>query len=61
VLFDSGYGSDTDRALTALAGAGVPAGTLDLVVNTHWHSDHVWGNRRLQTEHGVVDYARRYR
>jgi len=53
VLVDSGYGSDHDRLRAALAGAGVPADTLDLVVNTHWHSDHVGGNARLQAEHGV--------
>ena len=53
VLFDSGYGSDRGRIEAALAGAGVPASTLELVVNTHWHSDHVGGNAWLQTEHAV--------
>jgi glyoxylase-like metal-dependent hydrolase (beta-lactamase superfamily II) len=53
VLFDSGYGSDADRLFEALAGAGAPAGSLDLVVNTHWHSDHVGGNARLQSALGV--------
>lgn len=53
VLFDTGYGSDIGRTLDALAGAGVPAGDLDLIVNTHWHSDHVGGNARLQSELGI--------
>jgi len=53
VLFDTGYGSDVGRTLDALAGAGVPPGALDLIVNTHWHSDHVGGNARLQSELGI--------
>lgn len=53
VLFDSGYGSDVDRLLPALAEAGAPADALGLVVNTHWHSDHVGGNGRLQAAFGL--------
>jgi hydroxyacylglutathione hydrolase len=53
VLVDAGYGSDADRLLGALAGAGVAPGDLELVVNTHSHSDHVGGNARLQGHHGV--------
>lgn len=53
VLFDTGYGSDTPRLLHALDAAGAPAGGLDLVVNTHWHSDHVGGNGALQSRHGI--------
>jgi len=53
VLFDSGYGSDARRTVRALDAAGVPAGSLDLVVNTHWHSDHVGGNALLQSGHGI--------
>jgi glyoxylase-like metal-dependent hydrolase (beta-lactamase superfamily II) len=53
VLVDSGYGSDADRLIGALGGAGLAPGDLDLVVNTHSHSDHVGGNARLQGAHGV--------
>jgi len=53
VLFDAGYGSDTSRTIDALASIGVPADSLDLIVNTHWHSDHVGGNARLQSEYAI--------
>ncbi|WP_217912742.1 MBL fold metallo-hydrolase [Miltoncostaea marina] len=53
VLFDSGYGSDAGRLPAALAQAGAPADALELVVNTHWHSDHVGGNAALQRRHGI--------
>jgi glyoxylase-like metal-dependent hydrolase (beta-lactamase superfamily II) len=53
VLFDSGYGSDLGRLLGALEAAGAPGGGLDLVVNTHWHSDHVGGNGPLQSRYGI--------
>ncbi len=53
VLFDAGYGSDTSRTIEALAGIGVAAASLDLIVNTHWHSDHVGGNARLQSEYAI--------
>lgn len=59
VLFDSGYGSDLPRMEAALAGAGLAPGDLDLVVNTHWHSDHVGGNAGLQGRHGVPVAASR--
>jgi glyoxylase-like metal-dependent hydrolase (beta-lactamase superfamily II) len=52
-LVDSGYGSDVERVLAGMAGAGVAPGELELVVNTHSHSDHVGGNARLQGVHGV--------
>ena len=53
VLFDAGYGSDHERTANALAQAGIAASGLELIVNTHWHSDHVGGNAQLQTEHGI--------
>jgi len=59
VLFDTGYGSDADRTIAALAAVGVPASGLHLVVNTHWHSDHVGGNARLQSEYGIPIAAAR--
>lgn len=53
VLFDAGYGSDTSRTIEALANIGLAADSLDLIVNTHWHSDHVGGNARLQSQYGI--------
>ena len=51
VLFDAGFGSDTVRTVEALDGVGVSPGSIDLLVNTHFHSDHVGGNSVLQSEH----------
>ncbi|MGD9571352.1 MAG: MBL fold metallo-hydrolase [Thermoleophilia bacterium] len=53
VLVDTGYGSDVPRLEAALAAAGAPAEGLGLVVNTHWHSDHVGGNGHLQSAYGT--------
>ncbi len=53
VLVDTGYGSDAERLVAALAAAGVAPGDLELVVNTHCHSDHVGGNALLQGTFGV--------
>jgi hydroxyacylglutathione hydrolase len=36
-----------------LQGAGVPPERLHLIVNTHYHSDHVGGNRGLQQRYGL--------
>jgi glyoxylase-like metal-dependent hydrolase (beta-lactamase superfamily II) len=58
-LVDSGYGSDADALCAQLAAAGTPPAALTLVVNTHWHSDHVGGNHRLQREHRVPVAAAR--
>lgn len=44
-LIDSGFVGHAEKTA---AWARVQTGILDLVVNTHWHSDHVGGNARLQ-------------
>ncbi|MFG2989987.1 MBL fold metallo-hydrolase [Streptomyces sp. NPDC048257] len=44
-LVDSGF---VGHAEQTAAWARAHAGTVDLVVNTHWHSDHVGGNALLQ-------------
>jgi len=54
VLVDSGYGADAPALVDWLAGAGVPANRLSMVVNTHFHCDHVGGNHLLQNEYDVV-------
>jgi glyoxylase-like metal-dependent hydrolase (beta-lactamase superfamily II) len=59
VLVDTGYGSDRDVLLRELQAAGVPPASLSLVVNTHWHSDHVGGNYVLQHEYQVPIAAAR--
>jgi hydroxyacylglutathione hydrolase len=52
VLVDPGFGSDIADLFEWLTRHGVPPEQLALVVNTHYHSDHVGGNRALQ-ERGV--------
>ncbi len=42
-----------------LASAGLRPEGLSVVVNTHWHSDHVGGNYQLQQHHGVPIAAAR--
>lgn len=45
-LVDSGFVGHAEETVQR---AGAEAGRIDLVVNTHWHSDHVGGNARLQS------------
>src|SRR4051812_32730945 len=59
VLVDSGYGSDSHTILRQLDAAGTPPATLNLIVNTHWHSDHVGGNHNLQHQYRVPIAAAR--
>lgn len=53
VLVDSGYGSDLALTEDLLRRAGAPPESLSLIVNTHYHSDHVGGNHGLQTRYGL--------
>ncbi|MFY0543201.1 MBL fold metallo-hydrolase [Brevibacillus sp. H7] len=53
VLVDTGFGSDFDETKHLLHAAGVPPETLSLIVNTHYHSDHVGGNWGLQQTYGI--------
>ncbi|HEY4025489.1 MAG TPA: MBL fold metallo-hydrolase [Candidatus Dormibacteraeota bacterium] len=48
VLVDSGFGADLNATLGLLPGE--PA----LVLNTHWHSDHVGGNAGLAERFGMT-------
>ncbi|MFI9810077.1 MBL fold metallo-hydrolase [Streptomyces sp. NPDC052301] len=50
-LIDSGF---VGHAEETAAWARAQAGTVDLVVNTHWHSDHVGGNALLQATGTVI-------
>ena len=60
VLIDTGFGSDAAQTRALLFSAGVPAERLALIVNTHYHSDHVGGNYALQSRYGVSIAAHRW-
>ncbi len=48
VLVDTGFGSDWAETERLIREAGISPETLQLIVNTHYHSDHVGGNHQLQ-------------
>ncbi|MGW3408155.1 MBL fold metallo-hydrolase [Streptomyces sp. NPDC000888] len=50
-LVDSGFVGHAEQTATW---AHARTGHIDLVVNTHWHSDHVGGNALLQTRGTLV-------
>ncbi|MFN8483683.1 MAG: MBL fold metallo-hydrolase [Anaerolineae bacterium] len=53
ILVDTGFGSDLAETEALLRDAGAAPQSLALVVNTHYHSDHVGGNWGLQTRYGL--------
>lgn len=53
VLIDSGFGGDLAETERLLREAGAPPERLQLLVNTHYHCDHVGGNHGLQRRYGV--------
>lgn len=52
-LVDSGYGLHASQTV-ALVDAVLQSGTLDLLVNTHLHSDHCGGNAALQSAYPAL-------
>ncbi|MBT2323923.1 MBL fold metallo-hydrolase [Variovorax paradoxus] len=52
-LVDTGYASHSDQTL-ALVEAALGGRPLDLVLNTHLHSDHCGGNAALQRRHPMA-------
>lgn len=53
VLLDTGFGSDLESTLGLLREHGVEPESLELAVNSHYHSDHSGGNFGLQSRYGV--------
>lgn len=60
ILIDTGFGSDANETVQLIQRAGVAPEQLNLVVNTHYHSDHVGGNHHLQKNYGVMIAAHKW-
>jgi hydroxyacylglutathione hydrolase len=53
ILIDTGFGSDAEETEQLIKEAGVSPEELHLIVNTHYHSDHVGSNFHFQKNYGV--------
>lgn len=53
ILIDTGFGSDAKETEQLIRDAGVLPESLHLIVNTHYHSDHVGGNFHFQQNYGT--------
>ena len=60
ILIDTGFGSDAKDTEQLIREAGVSPEELHLIVNTHYHSDHVGGNFHLQKNYGVMIAAHKW-
>lgn len=60
ILIDSGFGSDVKDTEKLIKEKGVSPEELHLIVNTHYHSDHVGGNFHLQKNYGVSIAAHKW-
>jgi hydroxyacylglutathione hydrolase len=60
ILVDTGFGSDVKDTEQLIKKAGVSPEELHLIVNTHYHSDHVGGNFHLQKNYGVTIAAHKW-
>ncbi len=53
LLIDTGFGSDIRDTEELIKQTGTLPEELKLIINTHYHSDHVGGNHHLQKKYGV--------
>jgi hydroxyacylglutathione hydrolase len=60
ILIDTGFGSDAKETEQLIREAGVSPEELHVIVNTHYHSDHVGGNFHFQKNYGVTIAAHRW-
>ncbi len=60
ILVDTGFGSDIAETQALIGAAGVPPEKIALIVNTHYHSDHVGGNHFFQNRFGTPIAAHRW-
>ena len=59
-LIDTGFGSDVQDTERLINDAGVSLEELHLIVNTHYHSDHVGANSYLQDRYGIPIAAHKW-
>ena len=48
VLIDTGYIADFSKTTELITGLGVDLSTVELIVGTHCHCDHIGGNNKIQ-------------
>lgn len=60
ILIDTGFGSDVKRTERLIQEAGVSPTELQLIVNTHYHTDHVGGNFHFQNNYDVKVAAHKW-
>ncbi|MGF9978235.1 MBL fold metallo-hydrolase [Viridibacillus arvi] len=60
ILIDTGFGSDVKETEELIKEVGVSPEDLHLIVNTHYHSDHVGGNYHFQKNYGVKIAAHKW-
>ncbi|TQR12948.1 MBL fold metallo-hydrolase [Psychrobacillus soli] len=60
ILIDTGFGSDVQDTVLLMKEAGVSPEQLHLIVNTHYHSDHVGGNFHFQEKYGLPIAAHKW-
>lgn len=60
ILIDSGFGSDVKESEDLIKEVGVSPEELHLIVNTHYHSDHVGGNFHFQKNYGISIAAHKW-
>lgn len=60
VLIDTGFGSDLQLTELLLREAGFSPAKIQIIINTHYHSDHVGGNSGLQRNYGISIAAHRW-
>jgi len=60
ILIDTGFGSDVKETEQLIKETGVSPEELHLIVNTHYHSDHVGGNFHFQKNYGVPIAAHKW-
>lgn len=60
VLIDTGFIADLALTEPLIQAAGYDPAALQLIINTHYHSDHVGANASLQNKYGIAIAAHRW-